>query len=245
MELKLKDDPNLWLECLEQTLGQTLVFCTTVIVLKTDFDKSVIKIFMSENQNHWMISVFEIETTGDSWFETLEDSLDRKKFAHKRKFLWQIVGFVLCIKRLTVQILQKSITLLITTFNLTFLRIYGFGFFHGSFYGTRTLWRMLQNQFSSLRRRSRKSRKSKKCFRFWFISTLKFKFSRSTDLVPPMKVSIKKVKLLRVKDFVGEKNLRLFIHQNSDNSRILRLAKKMVHLHLQTHLFPWVVAWFL
>ena len=41
-----------------------------------------------------------------------------------------------------------------------------------------------------------------------------------------MKVSIKKVKVLRVKDFVGEKVFACFLHQNPDNSKILRLAKK-------------------
>ena len=212
MEIKLKGRSNVWLEILEQSLKRRLGFWTRVVVLKMDFDKSAVKVFMSENQkslnhlrlrnrNYWRYSVFVIfeKVSMRRTLHTSENFCDN--------------SFVLCYasEDWESKYSTKSQWLcFIAIFNLIFLYIYGFGFFHGSFHGNRTHWRMLKNQFSSLRRRSRKSRKSKSCFRFWFISTLKSKFSRSRHLVPPMKVSIKKVKVLRVKDFVAEKGLCLF-----------------------------------
>ena len=50
MELKIKGRSNVWLEILEQSLKQRLGFWTRVVVLKMDFDKSAVKVFMSENQ---------------------------------------------------------------------------------------------------------------------------------------------------------------------------------------------------
>ena len=212
MELKLKGRSNVWLEILEQSLKRRLGFWTRVVVLKMDFDKSAVKVFMSENQkplNHLRLRNRKYRRY--SVFVIFEESLNRKNFAHKRKFCDN--SFVLCYAsedRESKYSTKSQWLCFITIFNLIFLRINGSGFFHGSFHGNRTHWRMLKKQFSSLRRRSRKSRKSKICFRFWFISTLKSKFSRSRRLVPPMKVSIKKVKVIRVEDFGAEKGLCLF-----------------------------------
>ena len=210
MELELKKHPNLWLECLEQTLEQTLAFCTTVVVLKMDFDKSVIKNFMSENQNHWIISVFEIETTGDSWFETLEESLDRKKFAHKRKFLWQIVRFVLCITKLTVQILhKKSITLVYHNIQLDFSPYLRLWFFPRKFLWNPDILKDVAKSIQFTAKKITKVQKIQKVFSVLiYLDTQiqilqKYRFGSSYE-------SIKKVKVLRVKDFVGEKNLGWF-----------------------------------
>ena len=122
MELKLEGRSNVWLEILEQSLKQGLGFWTRVVVLKLDFDKSAVKISMSENQkplNHLRLRNRNYRRY--SVFEIFEESLDRKNFAHKRKLWWQIVRSVLCIRRLSVQILHKrSITLIYHNTQLDF-----------------------------------------------------------------------------------------------------------------------------
>ena len=122
LELKLKGRSNVWLEILEESLKERLGFWTRVVVLKMDFDKPAVKIFMSENEkplNHLRLRNRNYRRY--SVFEKFEESLNRKNFAHRRKLLWQLFRSVLCIRKLRVQILHiKSITLIYHNSQLDF-----------------------------------------------------------------------------------------------------------------------------
>ena len=89
--------------------------------------------------------------------------------------------------------------------NINFLRDCRFGFLHENLYWNWTISEDVEkSSFLIPARWFRQFGKSEKWFWFWLVSTFKSYFSKSTDLTSSMKVTLGRVIVLRVIDFVVE-----------------------------------------
>ena len=80
-------------------------------------------------------------------------------------------------------------------------------------------------------------------FWFWFSSTFNSLFFRSTALISPLKVSIEKIRVIRIKDIAVEKTLLGFCIRIVTHRKFKDLLINLFHLHIQGDRSLSVIAW--